>query len=59
MSKFKYTEFEKQMNSVLKHQDEALADIHFPSLHNNKICIQQISRFKFFVLFTTYCKSKL
>ena len=46
MSKFKYTEFEKQMNSVLKHQDETLADIHFPSLHNNKICIQQISRFK-------------
>lgn len=32
MSKFKYTEFEKQMNSVLKHQDKALADIHFPSL---------------------------
>ena len=31
MSKFKYTKFEKQMNSVLKHQDEALADIHFPS----------------------------
>ena len=31
MSKFKYTEFEKQMNSVLKHQDEALADIRFPS----------------------------
>jgi len=31
MSKFKYTEFEKQMNSVLKHQDVALADIHFPS----------------------------
>lgn len=31
MSKFKYTEFEKQMNSVLKHQDETLADIHFPS----------------------------
>lgn len=31
MSKFKYTEFEEQMNSVLKHQDEALADIHFPS----------------------------
>ena len=41
MSKFKYTEFEKQMNSVLKHQDETLADIHFPSLHNNKICIQK------------------
>ena len=31
MSKFKYTEFEKQMNSVLRHQDEMLADIHFPS----------------------------
>lgn len=31
MSKFRYTEFEKQMNSVLKHQDKALADIHFPS----------------------------
>lgn len=31
MSKFKYSEFEKQMNSVLKHQDEALTDIHFPS----------------------------
>lgn len=31
MSKFKYTEFEKQMNSVLKYQDKALADIHFPS----------------------------
>ena len=31
MSKFNYTEFEKQMNSVLKHQDEALANIHFPS----------------------------
>lgn len=32
MNKLKYTEFEKQMNSVLKHQDKALADIHFPSL---------------------------
>lgn len=31
MSKFKYTETEKQMNSVLEHQDKALADIHFPS----------------------------
>ena len=33
MSKLKYTEFEKQMNSVLKHQDKTLADIHFPSLY--------------------------
>jgi len=32
MSKFKYTEFEKQMNAVLKHQDETLAEIHFPTV---------------------------
>lgn len=31
MKKYKYTEFERQMNSVLKHQDEMLSDIHFPS----------------------------
>lgn len=31
MSKFKYSETEKQINSVLKHQDEALKTIHFPS----------------------------
>ena len=31
MSKFKYSETEKQINSVLKHQDEALKSIHFPS----------------------------
>lgn len=31
MDKFKYTEFEKQMNNVLKHQDEALSEIRFPS----------------------------
>ena len=31
MRKFKYTEFEKRMNPVLKYHDEALADIHFPS----------------------------
>lgn len=32
MSKFKYSETEKQINSVLKHQDETLKSIHFPSL---------------------------
>ncbi len=32
MSKFKYTEAEKQMNTVLKHQDETLKEIHFPSM---------------------------
>lgn len=31
MSKFKYSETEKQINSVLKHQDEVLKSIHFPS----------------------------
>lgn len=31
MSRFKYTESERQINSVLKHQDEELKDIHLPS----------------------------
>lgn len=31
MSKFKYTNFEKQMTPVLKHQDEALSSIQFPT----------------------------
>lgn len=31
MSKFKYTESERRINSVLKHQDEELKGIHFPS----------------------------
>lgn len=31
MTKFKYTKFEKQMNSVLKYQSDALAEIKFPS----------------------------
>ena len=31
MSKFKYTEFEHEMNTVLKHQNETLSNIHFPS----------------------------
>lgn len=31
MSKFKYIEAEKQMNAVLKHQDESLKGIQFPS----------------------------
>lgn len=32
MSKYKYSETEKQINSVLKHQDEALKSIKFPSI---------------------------
>lgn len=31
MSKFKYIQAEKQMNAVLKHQDESLKGIQFPS----------------------------
>lgn len=31
MSKFKYTQSEKQINSVLRHQDEVLKEITFPS----------------------------
>lgn len=31
MSKLKYSETEKQINSVLKHQDETLKSIQFPS----------------------------
>lgn len=31
MSKYQYSETEKQINSVLKHQDEALKSIHFSS----------------------------
>lgn len=31
MSKFKYTEFEQEMNAVLKHQNEMLSSVHFPS----------------------------
>ena len=31
MSKFNHTEFEQEMNIVLKHQDETLSSIHFPS----------------------------
>lgn len=42
MSKFKYTEFEKQMNSVLRHQDEMLADIHFPSSDGTDATIARI-----------------
>lgn len=36
MSKFKHTEFEQQMNSVLKHQDKELADIHFPTIEQSE-----------------------
>lgn len=35
MSKFKYTDFEQQMNSVLKHQSEELASIQLPSIEQS------------------------
>lgn len=44
MSKFKYTEFEKKMNSVLKHQDETLADIHFPSVEETNVTIAKTEK---------------
>lgn len=31
MSRYKYSEDEQQINNVLKHHDEALSEIHFPS----------------------------
>lgn len=34
MSKFNYTEFEKQMNSVFKHQDDTLATIRFSEVRD-------------------------
>ena len=31
MSRYKYSEDEQQINNVLKHHDEVLSEIHFPS----------------------------
>lgn len=39
MSRFQYSKFEKQTNSVLKHQDEILDDIHFPSFDETESAI--------------------
>ena len=39
MSKFKYSEVERQLNAVLKYQHESLADIHFPSAEENAATI--------------------
>ena len=46
MSKFKYTETEKQMNTVLKHQDEALKGIQFPSQAETDTipCVQNLQK---------------
>lgn len=41
MSKFKYSEFDKKMNSVLKHQDETLSNIHFPSAQECDTAIEK------------------
>lgn len=45
MSKFKYSKFEKQLNSVLKYQDEVLNDIHFPSLDETDGTIKGLEDF--------------
>lgn len=42
MSKFKYTEFEQEMNAVLKHQDEMLSSIHFPSEEQTDAVISKV-----------------
>ena len=39
MSKYKYTEFERQINSVLSHQSAELSEIHFPSTDRIIACI--------------------
>ena len=39
MSKYKYTEFERQINSVLSHQSAELSEIHFPSTDRIDACI--------------------
>ncbi len=41
MSRFKYSESEKQINMVLKHQDELLSDIHFPAAAENEATEQK------------------
>ena len=34
MSKYNYTDFEKQLNTVLAHQSSELSSIHFPNTDN-------------------------
>ena len=43
MSRFKYSESEKQINMVLKHQDELLSDIHFPTAAENEATEQKVN----------------
>ncbi len=42
MSRYKYSESEKQINMVLKHQDELLSDIHFPTAAENEATEQKV-----------------
>lgn len=39
MSKYNYSDFEKQLNMVLAHQSAELSEIHFPSTENADACI--------------------
>ena len=45
MSKYKYTEFERQINSVLSHQSAELSEIHFPSTDRIDACISSSEEF--------------
>lgn len=39
MSKYNYSDFERQLNMVLAHQSAELSEIHFPSTENADACI--------------------
>ncbi len=43
MSRFKYSESEKQINMVLKHQEDLLSDIHFPTAAENEATEQRVT----------------
>lgn len=39
MSKYNYSDFERQLNMVLAHQSAELSEIHFPSTESADACI--------------------
>ena len=39
MSKYDYSDFERQLNMVLAHQAAELSEIHFPSTQGADVCI--------------------
>ncbi len=40
MSKYNYSDFERQLNMVLAHQSAELSEIHFPSTESADACIE-------------------